>query len=64
MAFDGPSIDPTWIGHIYRGYSLTFSGSLIGAVWAFCDGLVGGAVFAWLYDLIGERVDRAHRMAA
>jgi len=64
MAFDGRSIDPTWIGHVYRGYNLTFSGSLIGAVWAFFDGLIGGAIFAWLYDFFTSRVVSAHRIAA
>jgi hypothetical protein len=65
MAFDGASAAPTWLGHIYRGYSLTYAGSLIGAVWAFFDGLIGGAIFAWLYDLIGERVVHIrHRAAA
>jgi hypothetical protein len=64
MAFDGGSTDPTWIGHIYRGYNMTFAGSLIGGVWAFFDGLVGGAIFAWLYDFIGERAMNVHRMAA
>jgi hypothetical protein len=64
MALDGTSTDPTWLGHVYRGYNLTFAGSLIGAVWAFFDGLIGGAIFAWLYDLIGERVIHTRRMAA
>jgi hypothetical protein len=65
MAFDGSSTAPTMLGHIYRGYNLTFSGSLIGAVWAFFDGLIGGAVFAWLYDCLGSRASHAqHRMAA
>ena len=64
MAFDGPSTDPTWLGHVYRGYSLTIAGSLIGGIWAFFDGLIGGAIFAWLYDLLAERVTTMHRMAA
>lgn len=64
IAFDGPSTNPTWLGHVYRGYSLTFAGSLIGAAWAFVDGLVGGAIFAWLYDRIGARVSTPRRMAA
>ena len=64
MALDGPSTDPTWIGRIYRGYNLTFVGSLYGAIWAFLDGLVGGALFAWLYNLIEERVHSVHRIAA
>jgi len=31
-------IDPTWLG------------SIIGAVIAFFDGLIGGGIFAWLYN--------------
>jgi hypothetical protein len=64
IAFDGPSTAPTWIGHIYRGYNMTLGGSLVGAVWAFFDGLVGGAVFAWLYDFLQAEVTHAHRKAA
>lgn len=64
MAFEGASTDPTWLGHIYRGYNLTLAGSLIGGVWAFFDGLIGGALFAWLYDFFGTRGADAHRMAA
>jgi hypothetical protein len=56
IAFDRPSTDPTWIGHVYRGYNLTVGGSLIGGVWAFFDGLIGGALFAWLYDYFEEHV--------
>lgn len=64
MAFDGASGDPTWIGHVYRGYTLTFAGSLIGAAWAFFDGLIGGAIFAWLYDALEARITHVHRKAA
>ena len=64
MAFDGPSVQPTWVGRIYRGYMLTPVGSFIGGIWAFVDGLIGGAVFAWLYNTIGERVVNVRRMAA
>ena len=42
----------TFIGLVYRGYSISAMGSLIGLAWGFCDGLVGGVVFAWLYNLI------------
>jgi len=46
----------TWwiifIGRLYRGYSISPLGSVIGLVWAFFDGLIGGAIFAWLYNLL------------
>ena len=50
ILIDGPSHTPTVIAHVYRGYSFTFVGSLIGFAWAFVDGLIGGALLAWLYN--------------
>jgi hypothetical protein len=64
IAFDGASIQPTWIGRIYRGYTITAVGSLVGGVWAFFDGLIGGAVFAWLYNAIDEGVLKLRRTRA
>jgi hypothetical protein len=55
IAFDGSSYEPNLIGKIYRGYTFSPGGSLIGLVWAFFDGLIGGAVFAWLYNLLASR---------
>ena len=55
IAFDGPSDSATFLGSIYRGYSITAVGSVKGLVWATVDGLVGGAIFAWLYNWIGSR---------
>ncbi len=50
----------TIIGHVYRGYEITPLGSVIGLIWAFFDGVIGGAIFAWLYNLIAGRLgDRA-----
>jgi len=55
IAFDGATGEITLIGQLYRGYSISPTGSIVGLVWAFFDGLVGGAVFAWLYNVIVER---------
>ena len=52
IAFDGPTHEMTLIGHIYRGYNISFVGSLIGLGWGFADGLIGGALFAGLYNLL------------
>ncbi len=52
MAFDGATGEITWLGRCYRGYNISPIGSLIGLVWAFFDGAVGGAIFAWLYNRI------------
>ena len=50
IAFDGSTGEPMFIGRLYRGYTISPLGSLIGLVWAFCDGLIGGAIVAWLYN--------------
>ena len=61
IAFDGATGEPTLIGKLYRGYSVSPVGSLIGLVWALADGLVGGAIFAWLYNLIAARTTTTSR---
>ena len=37
---------------VYPGYSVTALGSIIGLVWGFVDGLICGAIFAWLYNAL------------
>ena len=55
IALDGATGEATFLGHIYRGYNVSPAGSVIGLVWAFIDGAIGGAIFAWLYNLISGR---------
>jgi hypothetical protein len=55
IMFDGPTGEVTLIGRLYRGYSISPTGSVIGLLWALLDGFVGGAVFAWLYNFIVAR---------
>lgn len=56
ILFEGSTGDIPFLGQIYRGYSLSPFGSIIGLAWAFFDGLIGGAIFAWLYNLIATRI--------
>jgi hypothetical protein len=56
MLFDGATGEPTLIGQVYRGYSISPMGSVIGLAWGVVDGLIGGAVFAWLYNTLAERL--------
>ena len=58
MAFDGATGDVTFIGRLYRGYSISPVGSVIGLIWAFPDGLIGGAIFAWLYNVLAGRASK------
>ncbi len=52
IAFDGATGEATLIGRVYRGYSLSPLGSLIGLAWALPDGMIGAAIFTWVYNLI------------
>jgi hypothetical protein len=58
IAFDGATGDRTIIGLIYRGYNISFAGSFIGLIWALADGFIGGAIFAWFYNLLASRLAR------
>lgn len=53
--FDGVTGEPTLIGRLYRGYNISPTGSIIGLAWAFFDGLIIGAIFAWLYNVLSDR---------
>ena len=48
---EGPT---TLLERMYVGYSFTPLGSVIGAIWGFVDFGIGGAIFAWLYNLINK----------
>jgi hypothetical protein len=58
-SFDGATGEVTMIGRLYHGYSITPMGSVIGLLWAFADGLVGGLIFAWLYNLLAGKCRKA-----
>ena len=50
ILFDGATGEPTLIGRLYRGYSISPMGSVIGLIWAVPDGFIGGALIAWIYN--------------
>ncbi len=52
IALHGASGDPTLLGLFYLGYRVSAIGSIFGLIWGFFDGLICGAIFAWLYNLI------------
>jgi len=37
-------------GSVYIGYDATLVGAIVGTIWGFFDGLIGGFIFAWLYN--------------
>ena len=62
IAFEGVTQDVTFLGRVYRGYNISPIGSLIGLIWAFLDGAIGGAIFAWLYNVISTRTAKEKEM--
>ena len=52
--FEGASGQTNILTQAYRGYSITPMGSVIGLIWGLLDGMLGGAFFAWLYNLIAK----------
>jgi hypothetical protein len=55
IAFEGATEEPTWLGKVYWGYTVSPVGSVVGFVWALVDALIGGAIFAWLYNFLANR---------
>lgn len=55
IAFDGASGEVTFIGRIYRGYSISYLGAVFGLIWGLFDGFIGGAIFAGLYNIFAKR---------
>ncbi len=49
---EGPEPAGCFLNRVYKGYTMTPMGSVIGAVWGFFDAAIGGAIFAWLYNLL------------
>lgn len=43
------------LASLYLGYGPSIPGALIGALWAFLDGMVAGIVIAWVYNRVAGR---------
>ena len=52
ILLDGASSEITFLGRVYRGYTITPLGSFVGLIGGLVDGAIGGAIFAWLYNRI------------
>ncbi len=61
IALDGITNEITIIGRLYRGYNISPLGSVIGLGWGLVDGLIGGAIFAWLYNLITGKFEKKNK---
>jgi hypothetical protein len=50
IMYEGVTGEPTMIGMVYRGYSISPMGSFVGLAYGVVDGIIGGLIFAWLYN--------------
>lgn len=46
------------IASVYIGFAPTFTGGIIGAIWGFIDGAVGGAIIAYVYNGVARKQQR------
>ncbi len=56
IAWGGATGQPSVLARIYIGYNVSPLGSIIGFAWGAIDALIAGAIFAWLYNTIAERL--------
>lgn len=49
----GEALVRSWAS-LYIGFGASFIGAVIGAVWAFVDGYVGGVIIAWVYNRLAR----------
>jgi hypothetical protein len=40
---------------VYIGFAPSFLGGIIGAIWGFVDGAIGGAIIAFVYNKIAKK---------
>jgi hypothetical protein len=40
---------------LYIGFKPTFLGGIIGMIWGFADGVIAGAITAWIYNLVAHK---------
>jgi len=50
LIFGYPGDSLSKLANVYFGYSVTWYGGFVGLIWGFVDGLIGGALLAWLYN--------------
>ncbi|MHC4881957.1 MAG: bacteriophage holin [Planctomycetota bacterium] len=58
ILLEGSTPEPTCLNRMYPGYTFTPVGSIIGLAWGFIDAGIGGAIFAWLYNLLAAKFSK------
>lgn len=50
--------DVSVISDLYLGYKPTFLGGIIGALWGFVDGAIGGFLLSYFYNLLLKKLKK------
>lgn len=50
IIFEGETHQTNFFSSIYRGYNISYIGSVIGLAWGLVDGAASGLAFGWLYN--------------
>ncbi|MDA3917215.1 MAG: hypothetical protein PF690_09605 [Deltaproteobacteria bacterium] len=53
----GYSNQETFLSMVYPGLTISPLGSMVGLVYGFFDGVIIGAVFAWVYNHLAKAFD-------
>jgi hypothetical protein len=53
--FDWGTDFVTTMASVYIGFKPSFVGGIIGAIWAFIDGAIGGAIIAAVYNRVTRK---------
>jgi len=56
ILLEGITGEITLIGKVYLGYSISPVGSIIGLLWGLVDGIIAGALLAWLYNKLSQKM--------
>ena len=57
IAFEGATCEVTMIGRLYRGYTISPAGSMVGLAWGLIDGFFCGLILAWLYNVLVGKLE-------
>lgn len=63
ILFEGASGASTPIGVVFRGYSVSTAGSIIGLIWGLVAGAIAGAVLAIVYNKLASGVEKPAQAA-
>ena len=55
IIFEGETHQLNFFSHIYRGYNISYIGSVIGLAWGLVDGAASGFAFGWLYNKLVDK---------